>query len=614
MSVLPRIPSESMGCIVCDPPYGLNFLGHDWDSLPSARVWVEALRVARPGAFLVAFGATRTFHRLMCSIEDSGWEIRDTLIWLYGEGFPKGRNISKAIDARLGADREIVAKSRKGSGSGSAVGVGEPKSMSKEFYHTVPATPEAQAWDGWNTNLKPAWEPIVLARKPFAGPVEVNILRHGAGGLNIDAARIPAQSGDYEHIPNDYPRPSTGVQGWGKAGKRPPDPGGRYPANVVLGEYETQVLRLRYNVPDDARRVIEEYFLGYGPVQNVRRVDRGPSKSSRPDEVLRSDVLCPVDERVQPWGRSSDEGSQASSGVDRPDEAQGQSDGPRKPGLEGGKIPVEGIRDGLALDALGGRADEIRHDGDRERQELYPRASPDHGSSLGSGPEPVGSGPSSQRDQERQSSRKSGDSRRLDPQDDASRDTRRIEVIASRERGTQGGIAEDDIPDAWLKYFEPTGYVTVKSAARMLDEQTGKLGKSTGTQDHSTNKVFSGYAARSGAIGFGDSGGASRFFYCSKVSARERGDYEGFETHPTVKPFRLMRWLVGLVAPPDLPCLDPFCGTGSTGLACSALGVPFVGVDQNPEWIKLAALRIADVDELTREVERDEMPGQLTMF
>ena len=150
------LPDASIDAIVTDPPYGLGFMGKAWDALPPGRPWAEeALRLLKPGGHLVAFGGTRTYHRLACAIEDAGFELRDSVGWVYYSGFPKSLDVSKAIDAAAGE-----------------------------------ATPEAAAWAGWGTALKPAYEPAVLARRPLEGTVAANVLAHGTGALHIDACRI----------------------------------------------------------------------------------------------------------------------------------------------------------------------------------------------------------------------------------------------------------------------------------------------------------------------------------------------------------------------------------------------------------------------------------------
>jgi DNA modification methylase len=186
--------AESVDAICTDPPYGLSFMGKGWDhQVPGVEFWAEALRVAKPGAHMLAFGGTRTFHRLVCAIEDAGWEVRDVLMYLFGSGFPKSRDIGKAIDSEAGVEREVVGsrvthdirsgKMHSNNGLGSC-----------EFDITTPATPAtpaAKQWDGWGSALKPAYEPILLCRKPLAEPtIAANVLKYGCGGLNIDKCRV----------------------------------------------------------------------------------------------------------------------------------------------------------------------------------------------------------------------------------------------------------------------------------------------------------------------------------------------------------------------------------------------------------------------------------------
>ena len=194
--IMATMDASSVDAIVTDPPYGLAFMGKDWDhGVPGVEFWREALRVAKPGAHLLAFGGTRTFHRLACAIEDAGWEIRDTIMWVYGSGFPKSHDVSKAIDKAAGAVREKVPatgglhKNRNLNDDGwSKIGEVEP-TMDSAF----PATDAARQWSGWGTALKPAWEPIIVARKPLCGTVAETVLRHGTGALNIDGCRAGAR-------------------------------------------------------------------------------------------------------------------------------------------------------------------------------------------------------------------------------------------------------------------------------------------------------------------------------------------------------------------------------------------------------------------------------------
>jgi len=198
LEILPTLETESVDSIVTDPPYGLSFMGKDWDhGIPGVPFWVEALRVAKPGTHLLAFGGTRTFHRLAVAIEDAGWEIRDTVMWVYGSGFPKSHDVSKGIDKAAGAERtegyerpDFVARSNKTPQRQSQVICGE-----KGIY-TLPATTAARQWEGWGTALKPAWEPIIVARKPLEGTVAANVLKYGTGAINIDGCRITFPDND----------------------------------------------------------------------------------------------------------------------------------------------------------------------------------------------------------------------------------------------------------------------------------------------------------------------------------------------------------------------------------------------------------------------------------
>lgn len=314
LDVLREMDPESVDAVVCDPPYGLEFMGKEWDRYapPQFAAWCEtwareALRVLKPGGHLLAFGGTRTFHRLTCGLEDAGLEIRDCLSWLYGSGFPKSLDVSKAIEKAAGAARE---------------------------------------WQGWGTALKPAWEPCVVARKPLAGTVAENVQQHGTGALNVDGCRIGA------------------------------DGGGRWPANVALDE--------------DAAAMLD-----------------------------------------------------AQSGVQR---------------------------DGIAVN----------------------RNRPEDGSTYNA------------------SSYMIGDKRRQD-------------------------------------------------------------------------------------VGYGGSGGASRFYYTAKASRADRNTSGANNTHPTVKPTDLMRWLVRLVTPPGGVVLDPFAGSGSTLVAARAEGFRAIGIEREEEYAQIIAQRLSQL-------------------
>jgi site-specific DNA-methyltransferase (adenine-specific) len=204
---------------------------------------IEAIRVAKPGAHLMAFGGTRTFHRLMVAIEDAGWEIRDTIGWIYGSGFPKSTNIAKNIDKQAGIKPEIVGVLPSSRAKASDSGF-----MMAQKLETKSVSDAAKEWDGWGSALKPSWEPVVLARKPLEGTLAANTLKWGTGGINIDVCRVPYQSKkDYDTLVNNYKgglerdTPETQESwklhdgGW-KLGQGITIPGeqkGRFPANII---------------------------------------------------------------------------------------------------------------------------------------------------------------------------------------------------------------------------------------------------------------------------------------------------------------------------------------------------------------------------------------------
>ena len=274
LETLKTIPDNSVDSVVCDPPYHLQsivqrygkegsapaqegtdglfkrsskgFMGKTWDGGDIAfrpDVWRECLRVLKPGGHLIAFGGTRTIHRITCAIEDAGFEIRDQLGWIYYSGFPKSHCVSKGIDRHLGADREVVGNKRSGIGSGSSYGkiVGSPNPDTNIVSVTAPATPQAEQWDGWGTALKPAQEPACLARKTISEKsIAANVLKWGTGGLNIDACRFaygdPCWVGPSDEVSNIVGSIRGGVTGLGKrmSGQvnNRPHPGGRWPANI----------------------------------------------------------------------------------------------------------------------------------------------------------------------------------------------------------------------------------------------------------------------------------------------------------------------------------------------------------------------------------------------
>ena len=344
--------AESVDAIVTDPPYGLSFMGKGWDhGVPGVEFWVEALRVAKPGAHLLAFGGTRTFHRLACAIEDAGWEIRDTVMWVYGSGFPKSLNVATAIaklsepKAEPKADEVEFCQWLRDNSTFEAVAqalgrrfwdcevqivnaatkerpvmarralvptAAKWQGFKSQHQGTIPprieelAKPEPQRadtpgdewtpgkgsgtagegdWQGWGTALKPAWEPIIVARKPLIGTVAENVLKHGTGAINVDGCRVEGSAG-------------SGV--WGSSNEGCQD-GRSFNASPTGKEYRSRPLRISHK--DDSKNCYGNGHSG-SHAAGTTTVGRWPANliHDGSDEVL---GLFPANVKGGTWNRTA---------------------------------------------------------------------------------------------------------------------------------------------------------------------------------------------------------------------------------------------------------------------------------------------------------------------
>lgn len=234
LAILPTLDRERFTACVTDPPYGLSFMGKAWDhAVPSSEVWREVWRVLKPGGWLLAFFGTRTYHRGVVAIEDAGFEIRDMVAWVHGQGFPKSLDVAKAIDKREGIWR----------GRCGQVTVESQPSKGTEYERTPkgePISAYAIQWHGWGTALKPALEPIVVARKPIIGTVAENVLAHGTGAINVDGCRVPTTDSYYypngpggNVNPTSLGRCKDGTSSLRRVEAVESNPLGRWPANLI---------------------------------------------------------------------------------------------------------------------------------------------------------------------------------------------------------------------------------------------------------------------------------------------------------------------------------------------------------------------------------------------
>jgi DNA modification methylase len=241
---LKKFDDNYFDSIVTDPPYEIGFMGKSWDAsgiANNSEMWSECLRVLKPGGYLLSFSATRTYHRMAVAIEDSGFEIRDMIEWVYGSGFPKSLNIGKAVDKLQGNEREVVGK-EKGAGTTGDNQVGNQTFVAKNQYEdgTHDITKGISEWEGWGTALKPAHEPICMARKPLAEKtVAENVLKYGTGGINIDESRVESDNPPKErpvlsHHKSYKEASNTGFLGGSEKPKKEFISGqGRFPANLI---------------------------------------------------------------------------------------------------------------------------------------------------------------------------------------------------------------------------------------------------------------------------------------------------------------------------------------------------------------------------------------------
>jgi len=411
--ILKTYPDNSFDCVVTDPPYGINFLGKSWDSNTGDKeVYEQCFRVLKPGGHLLAFSAARTYHHLAMSVEMCGFEIRDQIMWIYGSGFPKSQDIGRQIDKAAGKKdpnygskktdkqgNESVADFANGVRCGkcnktfNAEIIKDCKEESCGMKYT-PQTDEGKQWSGWGTQLKPAHEPIVMARKPVIGSIRENVLEHGTGAINIDACRV-----EYE---NEKDMEAAGLN-WNKTG------------------YETGGPR----------------FVGSG---------------AENESVI-------------------------------------------KPKEKKNNINIEGRFPANVI-----------HDGSDEVVSMFPHST-------------------------------SG----------ARKSTHKIKGL---DTGEQRAVFGDDAI---------SGKYNVQPFTDAPAEE----------------------------------GSAARFFYCPKVSGKERHIGTAENNHPTVKPIELMKYLIKLVTPPNGHILDPFNGSGSTGCAAVELGFDYTGIELDPNYVEIATKRIS---------------------
>lgn len=505
--VLKEMPDNSISSIVTDPPYGLKFMGKKWDyDVPSVALWEEAYRVLKPGAHVLSFGGTRTYHRMVVNIEDAGFEIRDQILWIYGSGFPKSLNIGKAIAGIRGEEIKRGVLKFKG---GTQLGVINDDNWKPKDVYDEQVDNE---WSGWGTALKPAVEPICLARKPLEGTVANNVLKWGTGGMNIDECRVETRD-DL----NGGAYAKTGIiryDGWGmqraKAGEYR-QPSGRFPANVIhdgsdevlqhFPESNGQQGAVTGNEPSSS--INNCYGQFNGRPATTPRNDNGSAARFFKTCNFRENELCEFANTAE---NHLSQLNQVEDSV-------------------------------LSLVAI--------EDNQEDRQ-------------LNNTIQPF------MNEMRKQLREKSG------------KDTVKIQSLGQRCVAELKHMITEELNDNPVRYAETQKQINTMMIIQNLLSIDGFVGV-----------VMSNTMLRNMVLGEKVLG--LRINYCAKASSSERGDEN---SHPTVKPLDLIKYLVKLITPPDGIVLDMFGGSGTTALACLDLGFPYIVIEKEPDHVFIANERI----------------------
>ena len=533
LDVMAEMDADSVDSIVTDPPYGLSFMGKEWDhGVPGIPFWTEALRVAKPGAHLLAFGSTRTHHRLACAIEDAGWEIRDTVMWVYAQGFPKSLDVSKAIDKAAGAEREVIGRDpyysagrRRTFGDGEKYGT-QKGSDEETAWTTAPATDAARTWDGWGTALKPSYEPIIVARKPIVGTVAANVLEYGTGAINIDGCRV---GGVVPQVTQGGQRSRGGIMnatGGERGTPSRPHTLGRWPANLILTYAEDNELagfpktngqsaaRFFYNAPLGAVELLfcrAESIIGAWRIPCSNDANSAESSSTLSSQVAASAL--------------NDAAILASLGATRLGAVSGLSTSVTA-------TEYERLLTTLITAILSIGSDVLR---------APPPGRPIPNGCLASIVETPGQ-----------------------------TDTTTIMISHWKSGGSADAATFDIMP-----LSQALGEAGSASRLRYC-AKASKSDRDEGLDGMGETEGHSVYSAMAGTPEHGTN--------MTTVSRHN--------PHPTVKPTALMRWLVRLVTPPGGVVLDPFMGSGSTGKAAALEGFSFVGIEMDAEYLEIARRRI----------------------
>lgn len=540
LDVLADLDDNSIDSIVTDPPYGLSFMGKKWDyDVPSIKLWKEVLRVLKPGGHLLSFGGTRTYHRMVVNIEDAGFEIRDQIMWLYGSGFPKSHNISKGIDKKAGAKREKILKpiaypdsdcwgipnnNSDGSQNGTSFNpqaqrVNKGAGMRE---HSLASSDLAKQYDGYGTALKPANEPIVMARKPLSEKTIVdNVLKWGTGGINIDGCRIGTESLTYEsRLTNNK---NLNDDNWSKIGNKSENKTvqGRFPANILLDEVAGEMLDEQSGDIRSRHGTKQQGQTGGGTGNTYRMTKCSIEKSRKVVDPTQNGYL---------------------GGASRFFYCAKASKSERNAGLDSSDLIWEkDTWEKQDLDLLMGNISQLSRDISGAILMADKQWNTDISGSSASEQYPKGM-------------------------------TYTIKTIIKlitelkTLSASQSLNIKDYIQDV-IRMIEANGLSLAESAECINTLGWNTTNEKTGSLRGVVNAVL-----------------------LMLLKIRDCAQSGNF--HSTVKPIRLMEYLVRLVTPKNGTVLDPFMGSGTTGIAAKNEGFGFIGIEREQEYLEIAKARI----------------------
>ncbi len=508
-----------------DPPYGLSFMGKKWDyDVPSKEIWQECLRVLKPGGHLLAFGGTRTYHRLVVNIEDAGFEIRDQIQWLYGSGFPKSTDVSKRIDKEAGATREVI-------GFDKTCRLANNKNLNDDNWEKIgtqgaPITKakseDAIKYQGWGSALKPANEPICVARKPLEKGLTLaaNVLKYGTGAINIDESRIgfsESENIDFSKVQDGNIYGGNGIYGEAEQKQTTPlfKPNGRWPANIILDEVAAEML-------DEQSGKLTSGSLAPG---HKRGIGSGNSLTSNGGVIQKQ------------YGNDS-------GGASRFFYVAKASKSERNRGLKNSLIWESESWEKQDLNLLMENTNQLAKATSEDTTTEITKWSTELSGNLST--------------------------------DQCPQDLIYTILTASKlitelkiSNVSQNSNTKESIQDA-IRMIEVNGLSLVESV-------------------DSINRLIPSITNEKTASLLGAVLAVLQTLLKIKDFAKQ-GNF-----HSTVKPIKLMEYLIRLVTPAGGTTLDPFMGSGTTGVAAKNLGFNFVGIELNVEYMEIAEKRISNL-------------------